>query len=51
MVWTPDAVKGYPDAAEREAVKAAIGQGKVEIRPVERRQLFIDGKPAGQPFE
>ena len=52
MVWTPDAVKeGYPSAAEREAVKTAIDQGKVEIRPVERRQLFIDGKPAGQPFE
>jgi hypothetical protein len=23
----------------------------VEVRKIERRQLFIDGKPVGRPFE
>ena len=41
----------YPNETERRTVAEAIRQGKLEIRPVERRQLFIDGKPAGQPFE
>ncbi|OJY60884.1 MAG: hypothetical protein BGP16_13255 [Sphingobium sp. 66-54] len=29
---------------------AAIRAGRIEMRPVERRQLFIDGKPAGEPI-
>ena len=33
------------------APTADISAAQVEIRPVERRQLFIDGKPVGQPFE
>lgn len=33
--------------AESEAMKA----GKVEIREVRRRQAYVDGKPAGLPFE
>jgi hypothetical protein len=26
-------------------------RGRVEIRKVERQQLFVDGRPAGEPFE
>lgn len=52
MAWTPAPPKdGYPTEAQRKALRVAITQGKVEIRPVERRQLYIDGKPAGQAFE
>lgn len=40
-----------PNDAERRAIAEAIRQGRVDIRPVQRRQLFIDGKAAGQPFE
>lgn len=32
------------------AMAAAIRAGRVEMRPVERRQLFLDGKPAGEPI-
>ena len=27
------------------------GTARVEVRTVERRQLFIDGKPVGDAFE
>ena len=36
---------------ELRALSAAFKKGPVEIRPVVRRQLFIDGKPVGQSFE
>ncbi len=46
---------------ERDAAKAAVaaakpdtvdlGQASIEIRPVERRQLYVDGKPVGEPIE
>jgi hypothetical protein len=26
-------------------------EGRVELRKVERRQLFVDGRPIGQAFE
>jgi hypothetical protein len=29
---------------------AAIRAGRIEMRPVQQRQLFIDGKPAGEPM-
>lgn len=35
---------------DAEAKGAAIRAGHVEMRPVERRQLFIDGKPVGEPI-
>lgn len=37
-----------PSEAEQRA--RAISAGKVEMRMVERRQLFIDGKPYGDPI-
>lgn len=54
MAMTVPAVSfkgGYPTEADRRVVADAIRQGKLEIKPVQRRQLFIDGRPAGQPFE
>ena len=32
---------------EAKAMAAAIRAGRVDMRPVQRRQLFIDGKPTG----
>lgn len=43
--------QAVPSDAKRRAIAEAIRQGRVDIRPVQRRQLFIDGKAAGQPFE
>jgi len=34
------------DTQSPDLAKAAI-----EVRPVERRQLYVDGKPVGEPFE
>ncbi|HEU0099950.1 MAG TPA: DUF4153 domain-containing protein [Allosphingosinicella sp.] len=28
-----------------------LARGRVEIRPIERKQLFVDGRPVGDPFE
>ncbi len=38
-------------AAIKKAESGAIKAGKVEIREVRRRQVYVDGKPAGLPFE
>lgn len=38
-------------AAKMKVEADAIKAGKVEIRDVRRRQVYVDGKPAGQPFE
>ncbi|WP_353204430.1 DUF4153 domain-containing protein [Sphingomonas sp.] len=37
--------------AERAALKAGDAAGKVEIRPVPARRVFIGGVPIGDPFE
>ncbi|MEG3180002.1 DUF4153 domain-containing protein [Sphingomonas sp. LT1P40] len=37
--------------AERANSAAGLTDGNVEIRPVERRQVFVGGVPVGQPFE
>jgi hypothetical protein len=31
--------------------KADLAKANIEIRPVQRRQLYVDGKEVGQPFE
>lgn len=57
--WGQSAAKAAADAinvaaTEENDVKArnaAFAAGKVEIRTVQQRQVFIDGKPVGQPFE
>lgn len=38
-------------AKDRDAFNKAFAQGKVEIRDVKRRQVFVDGKPVGEAFE
>ena len=50
---TWDAVQSRPlvtgkDAERREA---ALKAGKVEVREVKRRQVFVDGQPVGDEFE
>lgn len=37
--------------AERQRLAAAFARGQVDIRPVQRRQLFVGGVPVGEPFE
>jgi hypothetical protein len=37
--------------ASRKRQAAAIARGDIEVRTVERRQVFIDGKPVGQNFD
>lgn len=37
--------------AERQRIAAAFAQGQIEIRPVQRRQLFVGGVPVGEAFE
>jgi uncharacterized membrane protein YiaA len=31
--------------------RRALAEGRLEIRPVEKRQLFLDGEPLGLPFD
>ncbi|HEX8309623.1 MAG TPA: DUF4153 domain-containing protein [Allosphingosinicella sp.] len=48
--WT----QRFPAAPARNAsatVPADSAKGKVEVRKVERQQLFIDGRPVGDAFE
>jgi hypothetical protein len=40
-----------PDAPARAALKAALAAGRVEIRTVPRRQVFVGDVPVGDPFE
>jgi hypothetical protein len=40
-----------PTEAARAGEAQAYAQGKVEVRAVTRRQVFIDGKPVLEPFE
>ena len=35
---------------DNKAVTSALNQGEIEIRTVERKQLFIGGKPVGQVY-
>lgn len=38
-------------AEERALLKDVLAKRGFELRTVERRQVFIDGKPVGEPFE
>jgi len=44
-------ISGDVSAAEYSALAEAYMAGRLEIRPVERRQLFIGGVPVGDAFE
>ncbi len=39
------------DKASREAIAKDYAAGKVEVRTVPRRQVFVGGVPVGNPFE
>ncbi|MBB5687458.1 DUF4153 domain-containing protein [Sphingobium boeckii] len=51
--WTTDRLGLDAEARKvwANAVSAAIEKGDVEVRTVQRRQIFIGGKPAGEVFE
>jgi hypothetical protein len=38
-------------AERNKAESEAIANGKVDVRDVRRRQVYVDGKPVGAPFE
>ncbi len=40
-----------PDAAGRAALRSGLGDGRIEIRTVPSRRVFIGGVPVGEPFE
>jgi len=45
-------VPGRPPQVDTNTLDlSALKAGKAEIRPVTRRQVFVDGKPVGTPFE
>jgi hypothetical protein len=50
--WVP-AESSAAIATESERVAALSGYraGRIDIRPVRRRQIFVNGLPVGQPFE
>ena len=44
-----DLVAAQPVSLEEQ--RAAVERGEVEVRRVERRQVYVGGKPVAQPFE
>ncbi|WP_010186871.1 DUF4153 domain-containing protein [Sphingomonas sp. PAMC 26605] len=46
-----DNASGVLSAAERAALTAGAADGKVEIRAVPARRVFVGGVPVGDPFE
>ncbi|TXC68997.1 DUF4153 domain-containing protein [Sphingorhabdus soli] len=46
----PEIERGIAREVEDEKTTLAPGT-RVEVRGVERRQVFVDGKPVGEPFE
>ena len=47
----PRPATGEASTTQKVADSPDLARAKVELRPVERRQLYIDGKPVGEPFE
>lgn len=50
MVWEPEERLMYNRKPAADDLKLTA-QSKVEIRTVERQQVFVDGQPIGSPFE
>ncbi|MEA3043752.1 MAG: hypothetical protein QOH47_1590 [Sphingomonadales bacterium] len=48
--WT-DALPQDSDAGRHRGLDAAVRAGRVELREVPRRQVFVDGVPVGDAFE
>lgn len=49
--WTASSRTVDVGQAQNRLLGAAIGRGEAEIRTVERRQVFVGGKPVGEVFE
>ncbi|PTS80527.1 DUF4153 domain-containing protein, partial [Sphingomonas sp. HMWF008] len=49
--WTTDAPEHPLDEPARIRVEQDLKAGKLEVRPVTRRQLFIGDRPVGEAFE
>ncbi|WP_343519148.1 DUF4153 domain-containing protein [Sphingomonas sp.] len=51
--WTPwEQVRPpAPDPMARTRTATGLAQGAIEIRKVERRQIFVGGEPVGEAFE
>lgn len=50
--WLVDSQpRGSLDEATTAALRMAAGRDEVEVRAVERRQVFIGERPVGEPFE
>ncbi|WP_066660163.1 MULTISPECIES: DUF4153 domain-containing protein [unclassified Sphingomonas] len=45
------ATKSSTDAVSDPRAIAGLDAGQVEVRPVQRRQVFVGGVPVGDPFE
>jgi hypothetical protein len=41
---------GAPSPAAKTQ-QVDLGRAAIEVRPVQRRQLYVDGQPVGEPFE
>ncbi|MBY0520740.1 MAG: DUF4153 domain-containing protein [Sphingomonas sp.] len=54
-VWRTDDARAIDDVEgvvdDNTALKDALAKRGFEIRPIPRRQVYIDGKPVGVPFE
>lgn len=48
---TAEKVTPEQERQDRKAISQALNEGKIEIRNVQRKQLFIDGKPVGATFD
>jgi hypothetical protein len=49
----PDTEPNVPGAApplDPREQRRGLAAGQVEIRPVQRRQVYVDGRPIGEPF-
>jgi hypothetical protein len=49
--WEQGHSSRAPRTEDDQAVVAGYAAGKVEIRTVPRRQVYIGGVPVGDPFE
>jgi hypothetical protein len=46
-----EAIASSTDTVSDPRAKAGLDSGQIEVRPVQRRQVFVGGVPVGDPFE
>lgn len=49
--WGQADMNGFAEAKDVAGQRSAALRGDIEVRPVERRQVFIGGEPVGQAFQ